>query len=127
VYRVLLWQLALTGLAALVAALVGGSTMALSAVVGGLSVCLPNALLLWLLFRVRRMPAVWRAMVLLGGMFAKILFCIALLLAVRQLTRTVWNVQLHWPSIVLTLVVVLQVQVFALGMLAKPNPPRRSD
>lgn len=99
---VVVTQFAVAVLVAVIAGALGGSHAWWSALMGGLSCAVPNALFALRLFASARKPGGATPAVFFIGEFAKIFSTIALMGAVVW-----WYRDLHWPAFVAAVVAVL--------------------
>jgi F0F1-type ATP synthase assembly protein I len=109
VWKAILFQVVMTMTAALVSGLLVGRDGALSAIIGGGSVALPNAIFALRLQAASGLESTTRARVFLFGVVFKIALILALLLvAVRAYPG------LHWISLIAAMFFALQSNVFVL-------------
>lgn len=101
--RAILWQLLVTGVVALAAALVGGAMAGMSALLGGLACVVPNALLAWRLTVEMRRPGGATVQGFFVGEFVKIAVTVLILFVVA---RTVPG--LNWLALIVAFIAAMK-------------------
>lgn len=101
--RIVLLQLAAALVVAVLAGLIGGISLALSALSGGLCCALPNAFFALRLTMSARKPGGANPMSFFIGEFIKIALTIALMAAVVY-----WYRDVNWPAFLIAFIVVLK-------------------
>lgn len=108
-FRAVLLQIAATFIVAAIAGLLAGWHGAVSAMLGGFAIALPNSLFALRLFVESRKPSGASAAAFFVGEFMKVAATIALLAAAASLYR-----DLHWLALIAGLVVALKANLLAL-------------
>jgi ATP synthase protein I len=107
--RIILMQLLAALVVALIALLLGGEVAGISAVLGGLSCALPNALFAVRLHLATLKPGGASPVTFFVGEFVKILLTLACLAAVALLYRDV-----NWLAFIASVIIVLKSYIFLL-------------
>ena len=107
--RVVLLQFAATLVVALIAGVMGGTSAALSAVLGGLCCVVPNALFAMRLFAAASKPGGTNPLTFFIGEFVKIALTVALLGATAWLYR-----DLNWLAMIAAFIVALKSYIILL-------------
>lgn len=110
-FKAVFLEFVATMAATLVAALMVGSRGALSAVLGGTVVVLPNLLFALRLKATSNLEGGAHAVTFLVGMFVKLILTLALLFVISH-----WYCDLHWLSLLAAMFLALQSNIFALLM-----------
>jgi len=110
-FKAVFLEFVATMVATLVAAVVVGSRGALSAVLGGTVVVLPNLLFALRLKATSNLEGASHAATFLVGMFVKLILTLALLFVISH-----WYRDLHWLSLLAGMFLALQSNIFALLM-----------
>ena len=108
-FRAVLLQIAATFIVAAIAGMLAGRHGAVSAMLGGVAVVLPNSLFALRLFAESRKPGGASATAFFVGEFMKVAATIALLAAAASLYR-----DLHWLALIAGLVMALKANLLAL-------------
>ncbi len=108
-FRAVLLQIVATFVVAAIAGLLAGWNAAVSAMLGGLAIVLPNSLFALRLFAESRKPGGASAASFFVGEFMKVAATIALLAAAASLYR-----DMHWLALIAGLIVVLKANLLAL-------------
>lgn len=109
--KVVFLQFGVSLAAALVAAMVVGSRGAVSAVLGGSVIIVPNLLFALRLKATSNLEGASHAATFLVGVFVKLALTLALLFVVSH-----WYRDLHWLSLLAAMFLALQSNLFALLM-----------
>lgn len=107
--RLIQWQILTTILVALVAALIGGFAAGMSALLGGLSCALPNALFAGRLYMSSQKPEGPSPVTFFVWEFVKIGLTLGSLIAVAWFYH-----ELNWVAFIASIVVVLKSYIFLL-------------
>ena len=98
-----LWQAAVTGVVAVLAAAIGGWNAGLSAFLGGLACTVPSGIFAWQLARDRRRPGGATLHVFFVGEFTKLALTALMLFVVARVYR-----ELNWLALVVGVIAVLK-------------------
>jgi ATP synthase protein I len=98
-----LWQAAVTGIVAVLAAAIGGWNAGWSALFGGLACVVPSGIFAWQLARDRRRPGGATLHIFFVGELTKLALTVLMLFVVVRVYR-----ELNWPALVVGVIAVLK-------------------